>query len=137
MSPYEKVDAERAAALENVALRVIEVLQGAGFSASSSRSPGAVVQVDLGNDTAGGVYVTWRAAGAVEARVIDCVMSGQTNDPAIEELAELRLIMQKALLAILSARGFVVANSNDDLRANSVVVTGAPPRESTGSAEHD
>ena len=127
MSSYEKVDAGRAAVLEDVALRVIEVLQGAGFSASSSRRPGAVVQVDLGDDSAGGVYVTWRAADAVEGRVIDCVMRGQTNDPAIDELAELRLVMQKALFAVLSARGFVVADSNNDLSANSVVVTGAPP----------
>jgi hypothetical protein len=40
MSPYEKVGAERAAELEAVGARVIEVLQGLGFSASLDRSPG-------------------------------------------------------------------------------------------------
>lgn len=126
MSSYEHVDGEKSAGLDAVAARVIEALQGAGINASSERKPGAVVKVDLGDDEAGGVYVSWRAGDAVERRVIDYVMSGRTDEPVIDELAELRVIMQKALLAILVAQGFAVANSINDLSATSVVVTGVP-----------
>jgi hypothetical protein len=69
--------------------------------------------------------VVWRAGDVLEQRAMDCVMSGQTDDPVIDYLRELRLIMKKALLEILVANGFV-ATAKDDPYSTKVIVTGGP-----------
>jgi hypothetical protein len=73
----------------------------------------AGVEVDGGNDEAGGVYVTWEPSSELVQAVIDSYTAGRTDGPINETYFAITLAMRNALVQILRHSGFRVLAIDD------------------------
>jgi hypothetical protein len=130
MSGFERVDAEEEQVLQALALDALEVLLSAGLprsvEAGADISAGITVEVDSGDDEAGGVYLMWRPDGQLVNEAALAVLNGRLDDPAIGRSAVFKAAMKDAMLSILASSGFLVEESRDDLNPLAVRVLGRP-----------
>jgi hypothetical protein len=84
---------------------------------------GAEVEVDFGNDAAGGIYVTWQPAERLVESAGNALLQGEFDDICIQQSAAIKTAMKEAIASILESLGFRVDESNDDMRPISIRVT--------------
>jgi hypothetical protein len=77
---------------------------------------GAQLEVDLGGDAAGGVFVTWRAGSLDVEAANRSLIDGGFDDTAIRRTDLVAKTMRDAMIAILAAAGYDVRPSDDVMR---------------------
>lgn len=127
LSGLQHVDDEAAARLRDVATRARAALGSAGIPAfdseASSPDGGASVQVDSGDDAAGGVYVYWVLSRSLTNDINAHIIDKQFTHPTVEYSGVVYGAMRDALLAILSASGFSAELADEDIRPFAVVIS--------------
>ena len=77
---------------------------------------GAEIEVDLGDDAAGGVFVTWRP-GKVDVEAANrSLLDGGFDDTSQRRTDATATIMRDAMIAVLAGAGFDVRPSDDVMR---------------------
>jgi hypothetical protein len=117
MFEHLRADDATLAARSNLAHQVKAALTYAGLPARSNGAElvrsAAEVEVDVGNDEAGGVWVRWvPSSGLVEA-VIDSNRASRTDGPVSESYFTITLAMRNAILQILRHSGFQAYSIDD------------------------
>jgi hypothetical protein len=118
---FERVGTEQSAALEKLALRVRDELAAAGLSVVAPGldpvlAGGAEVDIDDGDDAAGGVFVAWRAS----PRLRDCATRAfrlkQLDEPVLRHSSAVGAAMMQAMAQVLASAGFSVEDARDEYR---------------------
>jgi hypothetical protein len=94
-------------------------LRAAGLpvgDATASGFTGAQLEVDLGGDAAGGVFVTWRAASLDVEAANRSLLDGGFDDTSQRRADATATIMRDAMIAVLAGAGFDVRPSDDVMR---------------------
>jgi hypothetical protein len=116
---FETVDGVERALRADLADAVRTELTGAGLPVgdeSDAGFTGAQIEVDLGDDAAGGVFVTWRA-GALHVEAANrSLIDGGFDDAAADRTRLIGTTMRDAMVTVLAAAGFDVSPSDDDMR---------------------
>ena len=132
MSEIDRVGDDVQASLEVIANRVMEILGLAGLNVVSSNrrgdEAGAEVEVDLGADAAGGVYVVWHPDRRLAGKASESVMQERFDDPIIKLSGSVGEAMKLAISAILTSAGFQICEPSDDMRPLSVQVLAGPSK---------
>lgn len=132
MSGIERVSDAVQGSLGAIADLAMEVLHMAGLNVFPSDrrgdEAGAEVEVDLGDDAAGGVYVVWHPDPRLVSRASESVMQEQFDDPVIEFSGSVSAAMKLAISAILVSAGFQTCEPSDDMRPLSIQVIAGPPQ---------
>jgi hypothetical protein len=118
----------RTARLE-IARTTRDELARAGLPIRESGGPnsaGAEIEVDFGDDGAGGVFVTWHADSGLTEAAAQSVLAGRLNDPAIQQSGTISTAMRDAMVAILVAARCVAEPSGDDMRPLALRVLSSP-----------
>jgi hypothetical protein len=109
---------------------VLVELQLAGLPTSlisdAAFSVGAEIEVDPGDDEAGGVFVTWRPDERLSGAAAESVRNGRFDDAVVQHSGSVALFMRNAIIEILKSAGFSVEPSMDDMRPLSAHVISAP-----------
>jgi hypothetical protein len=130
MSGFERASGADQASWQRIAEEAREALHMAGLPAFQfgeiEGGAGAEIEIDLGDDAAGGVFVAWRPDGRLLQLAAESVRSGQLSHPAIRQAGTISQIMRDAIILILGSAGFVVEVSDDDMRPLSIRVTSGP-----------
>jgi hypothetical protein len=111
-------DVERALRTD-LADAVRSELTGAGLPVgdeSGAGSAGAEVEVDLGDDASGGVFVTWRAGSLHVEDANRSLIDGGFDDAATRRTDVIGTAMRDSMITILSAAGFEASPSDDEMR---------------------
>jgi hypothetical protein len=111
-------DVERALRVD-LADAVRSELTGAGLPVgdeSDAGFAGAEVEVDLGDDAAGGVFVTWRAGSLHVEAANRSLIDGGFDDAATRRTDVIATTMRDAMITILRAAAFDASLSDDDMR---------------------
>ncbi|MFG3181840.1 hypothetical protein [Streptomyces nigra] len=127
---FDHRDASEAAIAERVALaeRVRLELALAGLPAlreDQDEQAGALVEVDAGDDAAGGVFVDWRPDPALTRDAVDMMLKGEHHAPAVRHNGAVCSHMQQAIIGILRSAGLQADEAavfEGDLRPLSVRV---------------
>ena len=127
----ERVDAETQSRLEHVASAVRDELAAAGLEVvapglAPDLAAGAEVEVDLMNDTAGGVFIHWRVSPRLRTCAINALRHKRTDDPALSHNGAVQAAMAKAVSLILTSAGFSVDDADDEYRTFGLKVTAGP-----------
>jgi hypothetical protein len=127
MVGFQHVDSKTAERLRDLADRARVTLIAAGIPAfeSGSRTPrgGAKIEVDTGDDKAGGVYISWTFSQELTDEISGYLLSGHTSHAVIQYSGKIRLAMRDAIIAILVAAGMSASVSKDDMRPLSVALS--------------
>ena len=109
-----------------LARQVSDALNFAGVSAYLAwddwNQPGARVEVDAGDDEAGGVFVNWLPSSQLYENVLDDTKSGRQSTPAHNLFGAVATHMQRAIIGILVDSGFDAVPFNDWMNPPSVHV---------------
>lgn len=98
MSYFERVDETTLAAWNQLAARLREDLAAAGFTLFDQASTtGVEVEVDPGNDPAGGIFVRWSVSPTLMERIHPAVVRGDHDDPALHHFGVIQKAMEEAL----------------------------------------
>ncbi|WP_153040160.1 hypothetical protein [Actinoplanes sp. TFC3] len=127
---YGVVSSEIRSALLNIATFTRNIIQQAGLSVQVDgelSSVGAEVEIDFGDDAAGGVFVTWHADPALTEVAAQSVSDGRFDDPSIIQSGAISEVMRDAIIQILQLAKCVAEPSNDDMRPLALRVTSIPP----------
>lgn len=121
----ERVDDDAAAALELLAGHVADELELAGLTVVREEDvhAGAVIDVDMGADEAGGVHVTWCPSSRLSLPAATAVHEGRFDEAVIQRAGTASRIMCDALYELLKSASFGVVRSDDELRPFSIRVT--------------
>jgi len=106
-------DVERALRTD-LADAVRSELTGAGLPVGDES--GAEVEVDLGDDASGGVFVTWRAGSLHVEDANRSLIDGGFDDAATRRTDVIGTAMRDSMITILSAAGFEASPSDDEMR---------------------
>ncbi|WP_406173630.1 hypothetical protein [Streptomyces sp. NBC_00996] len=101
--------------VQELADLAVEALKAHGFNLASEGSGGLVVEVDAGDDEAGGVYIKWKSPLSISSKVTELIRSQNLESPFLAQATQYSSGMQKALSNALSLSGFLV-ELEDDLR---------------------
>ncbi|MFG3002249.1 hypothetical protein [Streptomyces sp. NPDC048340] len=125
MSEFERVEGTVEAALNMLADQVADELELAGLSVlkGGNADAGAEIEVDAGEDEAGGVYVTWCPGSQLSLAAAVAVQQGRFDEPMIQHSGTVKRIMLDAISAILQSSRFSVEQSTDDMRPLAIRVT--------------
>ncbi|WP_370128158.1 hypothetical protein [Streptacidiphilus sp. EB103A] len=96
------------------AFRMVEVVGPAG----------AEVEVDAGDDEAGGVFVSWRPDPTLSQSVAESVLRRELEAPVIRHSGTVASHMRDAIVGILNSAGFQAEVANDDMRPMAIQVMG-------------
>jgi hypothetical protein len=111
-----------------LAREVSDALNFAGVSAFLAEEqlnlPGAEIEIDAGDDEAGGVFVNWRPSGQLRESVIEDAKSGDPSTPSLKLYTAIGACMQRAVLGILEESGFDAVPFDDGERPPVVHVLG-------------
>jgi hypothetical protein len=114
-----EVDGVERALRTDLADAVRQELIRAGLPVSDDpedAAAGAQIEVDLGDDAVGGVFVTWRA-GKVDVEAANrSLLDGGFDEAATRRPTVIATAMRDSMIAILEAAGFDAAPSDDDMR---------------------
>jgi hypothetical protein len=127
------VDAAEGVARTDLAAAVRDVLVGAGLPVVDdgvNDGHGAQVEIDLGDDAAGGVFVTWRAGASHVEDANRSLLDGGFDDVPIRRTGVVGTAMRDAMITILDLAGFDATPSDDDMRP--VALRVRPPAASRG-----
>ena len=94
-------------------------------SASDPAGPGADIEIDMGDDEAGGVFVTWHADGSLTLAAAQSVSEGRFDDEVIRRSGVISEAMRDSIIAILNAANLVAVQSDDDMRPLALRVVAA------------
>jgi hypothetical protein len=89
-----------------------------------AESSGAQVEVDNGDDDAGGVFVTWQPGANLVQAVVESMSQGQTDAPVIALRTSISGYMRDAIVNVLTVFGFRVVSCDDDMRPPAIKVLG-------------
>ncbi|KAA6220660.1 hypothetical protein CP973_00400 [Streptomyces albofaciens JCM 4342] len=128
---FEKVGAEESARLEALASKVRDELAAAGLPVLAPGlnhvlAGGAEVEVDEGDDAAGGVYVDWQAGPRLRECASRALRLGLMDEPVLRRPGQISAAMMHAMAAILSAAGFTVEDPDDEYRPHHLRVVDGP-----------
>ena len=111
--------------------RVCAELRLAGLPASpgsgvagEAEVVGAVVEVDLGDDAAGGVFVHWQPDPGLTSAVVESMRNGQVDADAVRHSGSIKAHMRDAIIGILRSAGLRVEVERDDMRPFTVRILG-------------
>jgi hypothetical protein len=124
MTGYQQVGPEQQAAWERLAAEVERVLVEAGLPMSVADGPGVKIEIDLGDDSAGGVHVGWAASRLVRDRAVEALEAGRLDDPALPYPTTVANAMGVAIQLILQENGFKVGESPNDYQVALKVFAG-------------
>jgi hypothetical protein len=88
---------------------------------------GVEVTVDPGADEAGGVYVGWHPAPVLRVAGMRAALRNDPRDPALRHKGVVGDAMTRAIGEILTAGGFTMGESPNDLAVEMLYVVGPPP----------
>jgi hypothetical protein len=123
----EKVGSMERALRTDLADAVRFELAAAGLpvgDATASGFTGAQLEVDLGGDAAGGVFVTWRASRLDVEAANRSLIDGGFDDTSLRRTDGVATTMRDAMISILGAAGYDVRPSDDVMRPLALRVTG-------------
>lgn len=124
MVEFEHIDNQAQERLRDLADRARVTLIAAGIPAfdilSSSPRGGAKIEVDTGDDEAGGVYISWALSQELTDEISGYLLSNQLSHPTIQSFCKVRLAMRDAIIAILRAADLPARPAEDDIRALAV-----------------
>ncbi|MBL1097047.1 hypothetical protein [Streptomyces coffeae] len=89
-------------------------------------SAGAQVDIDPGGDSAGGVYVGWRAHPWLWSAFVDGARQQHPQETLARHLSGLGEAMRDAIDRILTTGGFTVGPSPNDLAQHLLYVSAGP-----------
>jgi len=112
------VDNPESTARAALAAAVRHVLAGAGLPVpqDAADEPGAQLEVDLGDDAAGGVFVTWRVGAAHVEDANRSLLDGGFDDAAARRSGVVSVAMRDAMIEILRFDGLDARPSDDVMR---------------------
>jgi hypothetical protein len=88
MVDFHHVSGQAAECLKELADRARATLLAAGIPVSDSESTsltgGALIEVDTGDEAAGGVYISWDLSRELNDEINNYLLSGQTSHPTIQ-----------------------------------------------------
>jgi hypothetical protein len=125
------VDNPESAARAALAASVRDVLTGAGLPVPAdavSGDHGAQLEVDLGDDAAGGVFVTWRVGAAHVEDANRSLLDGGFDDTAARRAGVVAVAMRDAMIEILRFAGLDARPSDDVMRPLALRVGSTPLR---------
>lgn len=124
---YRQVSEAVVAERLRLASSVASILNEAGLPVMIDHgracSGGAVVEVDRGDDAAGGVYVSWQPDVSLTERNNSHLLTGDLDHVDIAFSGRVCESMMEAMLAILRYRGVDAAAASDDLRPHTLRVS--------------
>lgn len=128
MAGFERATGEAEASRRALAELVSAEIRRAGLPVVSEEDegPGAEIEVDVGEDDAGGVYVTWRPLEELAGAAALSVQQGRPDDPSVRHAGVVKTALRDAVLAVLSSAGFEAERSVDDMRPLALRVISAP-----------
>ncbi|MFL1381429.1 hypothetical protein [Nocardiopsis protaetiae] len=128
MVDFERVGVEAEQALNLLAEKVSEELDVAGIPnfRDGEFGAGAEIEVDLGADRAGGVFVHWNPAESLVQASVAAVGQGRLDAPAIRRAGAVGEIMRDAIFRILQSSDFGVELDTGDMRPFAVRVIRFP-----------
>lgn len=128
---YRQASEAEVAARSGLASCVAGVLEEAGVPVRTdpggAGSGGAVVEVDRGDDAAGGVYVSWRPGASLIARTERLLLGGRHDHADMRFMGRVSESMRVAMLEILRHRGVEATVADDDLRPYDIRVLKCGP----------
>ena len=113
------VDNPESAARAALAAEVRDVLAGAGLPVpddAAGGEHGAQLEVDLGDDAAGGVFVTWRVGAGHVEDANRSLLDGGFDDAAARRGGITAVAMRDAMIEILRFEGLDARPSDDVMR---------------------
>lgn len=132
MVEYKKIDDESIDRLMLLANEVSQKLQLAGFIAQVFAGAefdldfvGMKIEVDTGDNAAGGVWVDWCSSRELRGLAAESVRNHVFDSRDIIHSGTVSEAMQRAIFAILYSAGFAVENSDEDMRPFEVRVIAA------------
>lgn len=136
-SAFERVTPGEAVVRESLAGRVAEELRRAGLAVlgragHGDPDGGAVIEVDLGADDAGGVYVTWEPAAELAQAAADAVDRGDLDAPDIVRAGAVAIAGRDTVVGLLRSLGFV-AECTADVDTRPLAVRVSHVRPTTGT----
>lgn len=130
MADFGHVSEPEAEKLYRIARRAKASLRNFGFRANNppdtSDVGGAVVEVDTGDDPAGGVHVRWSLPKSVNEEVVRHVVAGEVEHPSIAQAEAISDLMSQVIVAVLVADGFDARISDDGMNAGFIDILSAP-----------
>jgi hypothetical protein len=127
MDGYQQARGAVVAERLRLASSAASILNEAGLPVAvdpgSARSGIALVEVDRGDDAAGGVYVSWRPGALLIERNNSHLLAGDRNHVDIDFSGQVCESMMEAMLAILRYRGVDAAVTDNDLRPYTIRVS--------------
>ncbi|MGV4926059.1 hypothetical protein K2224_17160 [Streptomyces sp. BHT-5-2] len=128
MVDYANVSDEVIANRNFLADKVHRELELAGIATlrqgDGEERAGAQIEVDLGDDSAGGVFVSWNPHPILSQAASDAVRKGQLQAPVIRHSGAVVSHVRDAITGILVSAGFRVDVADDDMRPLAVRVWG-------------
>lgn len=124
--------AEESAALQKLARRVRDELAAAGLPVVAPEldpvlAGGAEVDIDDGDDAAGGVFVAWRTSPRLRACASRAFRREQLDEPALRHSSAIGAAMAQAMAQVLASAGFTVEDTRDEYRTHQLRVLAGPP----------
>ncbi|GGX36694.1 hypothetical protein [Streptomyces noursei] len=120
MFDYTNASDEIVANRNALADKVRRELELAGIATfrqeNAGERAGAEIEVDLGADSAGGVFVSWNPHPSLSQAAADGVRNGQLQVPAIRHSGAVVSHMRDAMIGILASAGFRADIADDDMR---------------------
>lgn len=136
MFEFPKVPGARLTGFRHAANSAVQTLQAAGLPTVVATDPlhpptgpGVVIAIDPGDDAAGGIWAHWECADAVGERAGHDLLTGRHDSPSIAFHGAVVEAMQKAIIAILTASGFTVRASDDDIQPFAIRVVEVPAED--------
>ncbi|MEW1635272.1 hypothetical protein AB0469_14455 [Streptomyces sp. NPDC093801] len=129
---FERVGDEESAALQKLARRVRDELAAAGLPVVAPElapvlAGGAEVDIDDGDDAAGGVFVGWQASPRLRACTSRAFRLKQLDEPVLRHSSAVRSAMMQAMVQVLASAGFSVEDARDEYRPQQLRVLAGPP----------
>lgn len=129
---FERVGAEESAALQKLARRVRDELAAAGLPVVAPKlapvlAGGAEVDIDDGDDAAGGVFVGWQASPRLRACASRAFRLKQLDEPVLRYSSAVGAAMKQAMAQVLASAGFSVEDARDEYRPQQLRVLAGPP----------
>ncbi|WP_069885871.1 hypothetical protein [Streptomyces luteocolor] len=129
-SGFEKASLDVISVREILAARVRQELERAGIPTTlldvknPDNPPGAEIDVDLGADVAGGVFVKWNTSQCLRGAAGESLMRQEFQAATIKHNGAVGSLMCTAMVGILQSAGFQAIESEDDMRPSTVEVKG-------------
>ncbi|MFF4606118.1 hypothetical protein ACFY12_25680 [Streptomyces sp. NPDC001339] len=128
MFDYANASDEVIANRNALADKVRRELEMAGIAAfrqeDAEERAGAEIEIDLGADSAGGVFVSWNPHPSLSQAAADGVRNGQLQAPAIRHSGVVVSHMRDAMIGILVSAGVQADVADDDMRPLAIRVWG-------------